>query len=252
MKTDMGGIEAEIRAIDGVIGAVIFNDPSGSPVEIQAFTKAGTLEREVRKSIGDVLAGYGKLGGPERVYVFELAESGLEGPHVGAPNVEVAIPKQITVPQPRPAAPEPAPAPQSTSTSRSEVGARRPKIGKILLSSNGPTSQANVSLVLDGLEAEGTGRGRKTAFALRVTSATTLEAAQTLIGEKGIFTLEGVSLVEILSQQVVVALVHSSLGNGNGRLLVGASLVGDAPIYEAAVRATLDAVNRQFELAKSP
>jgi hypothetical protein len=233
-EVETNQLEEQIRGLDGVLGAVVFKDSAGNPVEIQVFTRSGSSEPEIRRSIAELLARRGKGQTAERVFLFALAGQPPSGPRVGAPNVAGAVgPHEVTEPE----APELEP-----SSSRQ----KRPKIGRISLASSGPTSLANVSLTLNGRQAEGMGRARKTPYGLRVTAAATLEAAQALIGEPGLLALEGASLVEAVGRRLVVVLVHSALEGG--RMVLGAALVGDTPVHEATVRATLDAVNRQLEL----
>ncbi|MGH2812546.1 MAG: hypothetical protein ACRDI1_07530 [Actinomycetota bacterium] len=238
-EVETNQLEEQIRGLDGVLGAVVFKDSAGNPVEIQVFTRSGSSEPEIRRSIAELLARRGKGQTAERVFLFALAGQPPSGPRVGAPNVAGAVgPHEVTEPKaPEPEAPEPEPSPSRQ---------KRPKIGRISLASSGPTSLANVSLTLNGRQAEGMGRARKTPYGLRVTAAATLEAAQALIGEPGLLALEGASLVEAVGRRLVVVLVHSALEGG--RMVLGAALVGDTPVHEATVRATLDAVNRQLEL----
>lgn len=227
-------IESEIRAIPGVIGAVVFEDTGGHPVEVQAFTFAGTAESEVRKQVASVLGDHGTIQSTERVFVFELAGEPVARP--GIPNIKGAGPSLKRS------------GPSEPKALRSDRG--RPRIGKIALAGTGPNAQVNVSLIFNGMQAQGLGRARKTANALRVTAAATLEAAQALVGKPGLLALEGVSLIEVMKRKVMVVLAHSSLGGG--RLVLGASLVGDGPVHAATVRAALDAVNRQLDLAIQP
>lgn len=227
-------LESEVKEIPGVISAVVFNDRTGRPVEVQAFTLAGTSEPDVRKRIAETLARRGQIQSTQRVVVFALAgEAGKARP--GVPNVIGAQPSWPDETVARKLAAPPA--------SRKP----RPRIGKISLAGSGPNAEASVSLIFDGKEAEGLGRARRTTYSLRVTAAATLEAAQALIGQPGLLALEGVSLVEVINKKVVVVLAHSALRGG--RMVLGASLVGDGPVHAATVRAALDAVNRQLELA---
>lgn len=138
---------------------------------------------------------------------------------------------------------------QFAGSDRETKALRRPVIAKIGLTSTGPNAEAEVNLVLDGKESAGLGSGPRTSYSLRVVAATTLEAAQAFLGSKGLFALEGASVVEVLERQVVLVLVNSALGNGD--IVLGAALVGESPIHEATVRATLDAVNRHLSLALS-
>lgn len=230
-------LESEIRAIPGVVSAVVFGDRAGRPIEVQAFTFSGTSQPEVRKQIAGALTRRGHIQDTERVVVFELAGEPTRS-RPGLPNVQGAL---TDWPQPKVSSQSSAAAPRRSK--------RRPRIGKISLAGNGPNAEASVQLIFNGKEAEGLGRARKTTYSLRVTAAATLEAAQALIGQPGLLALEGVSLVEVLRRRMVIVLAHSALAGG--RFVVGASLVGDGPVHAAAVRASLDAVNRQLDMALS-
>lgn len=238
-QTGLAELEEEIRQIDGVISAVVFNDGAGNPVEIQAFTKTGTPETGVRAAIRDTLSRRGKISTAERVFVFEL--TGLpvgSSTRIGAPNVEGASASwsgRISLEE----------TPPRRESTPDRTG-RRPRIGRISLASRENVAEATISLIFGEREAQGLGRAHKTPYSLRLTAAATLEAAQALLGEKGMFRLQGVSLVEVLKQGVVLVIVDSTADGEENRLL-GASLVKDAPPYEATVKATLDAVNRQLE-----
>lgn len=233
-ETELAELEEEIRRIEGVIGAVVFNDVAANPVEIQVFTRSGTAEHSVRRQISGILSRRGMFSSAERVFVFELAGVGGGAAKVGTPNVEGA--RRLS---------EEEPASPAEPATPHELG--RPRLGGISLTSSGQHAQASVSLVFNGREAEGIGHAANTPYGLRLTAATTLEAVQALLEKKGLFSLEGVALMEVLEQQVVLVLVETTLGGG--RLLLGSSLLAGSPAHEATVRATLDAVNRQLELS---
>lgn len=242
LKKAIRDLESEIRQIDGVLGVVAFPDASGSPVELQVFVKSGTDQSLIRKRIASLLGDQGLMQSTERVYIFELAGVMPHVAEIGHPNVQgLANTRDI----PGPSEPLEIDDPIAEPAER----ALRPRIGQISLASGGSTAEAQVSLVLNGTEAQGLGRARKTTYSLRVTAAATLEAAQALIGQPGLLALEGAGLVDALNRRMVVVLVHSALFGG--RLVLGAALVGDSPVHEATVRATLDAVNRQLESAVS-
>lgn len=209
MPTDLAPLESDIRKIHGVMGVVILDDGTGQSFEVQVFTKAGIEERTVRQEVARVLSQHGLMQSTSRVFVFQFA--GGDG------ELKRAF--------------------------------RRPVIAKIGLTSTGPNAEAEVNLVLDGKESAGLGSGPRTSYSLRVVAATTLEAAQAFLGSKGLFALEGASVVEVLERQVVLVLVNSALGDGD--VVLGAALVGESPVHEATVRATLDAVNRHLSLALS-
>lgn len=204
-------VEEEIRRIPGVVGLVILDEVAGRGAEIQVFINASASEYEVRQTVAEVLVRHGMMQSTDKVYVFQFAVKPAPG-HLGRPD-------------------------------------RRPLIGGITVAVEGPNSEAQVSLVMDGKESRGVGTGPITPHSLRVVAATTLEAAQAFLGQGGVFALEGVSLVETLGQNIVVVLAQSALGQGG--LVLGSSLTADRPIHEATVRAALDAVNRQLSLALS-
>lgn len=210
MAKAVTAVEEEIRRITGVMGVVILDEVAGRGAEIQVFTNASTSEYEVRQTVADILVRHDMLQSTDKVYVFQFAAK--PEPGLGRPD-------------------------------------RRPLIGPITVSVEGPNSEAQVSLVMDGKESRGVGTGPITPHSLRVVAATTLEAAQAFLGQAGVFTLEGVSLVETLDQNIVVVLAKSALGQGP--LVLGSALMADRPIHEATVRAALDAVNRQLSLVLS-
>lgn len=241
----------------GVIEAAVFGDAHGHPIEIQVWTRAGMPERDVRAGVSRILTDEGELQSNERLYIFELTGESLDRKSI-TPLGTIPEPKPFPRSDPveipvSPEAPEPeAPGFPSGGWARPEAPAesprsRRPRIGKISLTSSETTSQAEVALELAERQAEGSGEGAKTPYALRVTAATTLEAAQRLLNRQGVFSLRGVSLIEVMEERMVVVIVDSTLREPVS--LLGAVLVGDSQVYEATVKATLDAVNRQLERA---
>ncbi len=210
MANATSAVEREIRDIPGVMGVVIIDEVAGRGAEIQVFINASTSEYEVRQTVADILVHHELLQSTDKVNVFQFA---------------------------------------SKPEFASGTADRRPLIGPITVSVEGPNSEAQVSLVMDGKESRGVGTGPITPHSLRVVAATTLEAAQAFLGQAGVFTLEGVSLVDTLGQNIVVVLAKSALGQG--RLVLGSALTANRPIHEATVRAALDAVNRQLSLVLS-
>ncbi len=98
-----------------------------------------------------------------------------------------------------------------------------------------------MALKLEEAEIVGKAEGEKTEHGLSVIGQATLDAAEKLTGGVG-FKLRGASLVDLLGREVVLVLV----GMGDGQDNVGAALVRGGPVTEAAVRATLAAVNRRL------
>lgn len=219
-------LEDELRILPYVIEVAVFSDSAGHPVEIQVWTQAGSEEREVRTGISNVLASRGQLQHNERTYVFEL--TGQVVPPISKTPLQAIsvdpVPAAVTAPP---------------------LG-RRARIGRISVFASQADSHASVSLVYSGRESEGVGKGRRTQHALRVTAATTLEAAQALLGRPGLFMLKGATLVETLGYSAVLVILETTVGTSG--TLIGSSLVRDSEIPQATVRATLDAVNRQLEM----
>jgi hypothetical protein len=87
----------------------------------------------------------------------------------------------------------------------------------------------------------GRASGDKTPHGLKVLGEATLEAVGKIMGDTR-FSFEGASLVNILGREAVMVLVRL-----DELETVGAALVREAPVTEAAVRATLDAVNRRLD-----
>jgi hypothetical protein len=76
-----------------------------------------------------------------------------------------------------------------------------------------------------------------------VTEATLRAVSELTPGAE--FSLVEASVQELVGRQAVVVLLREP----DGRELLGAVLVRDAPVSEAAVRATLDAINRRLSPA---
>lgn len=229
-RAEVSHLKELVLGIDGVLEAAVVEDAAGHPVEIQAWIRSGVAEAEVRKRITQILTDMGQLQHMERTYVHELTEE----PWVVDDLGEVSTAAQTTSAPPGP-------------SEKEESRVVRPRIGKISLTASESVSHADVSLVLEAREAEGSGQGPKTPYALRITAATTLEAVHALLGDQEVFSLEGVSLVEVMKERMVLVIVNSRL-HGGTRLL-GAALVNGGQVYEVTVKATLDAVNRQLSNA---
>jgi hypothetical protein len=203
-------IEREIEDMNGVLGAVVLRDRAGKARQVQVFTSPDTQKPAIHGKVVELLGERGHPVSSDQVMVFKL------------------LGDKSTLPR-------------ETSDRQS-----RPRIDRIALEVEGPDCRANVSLVMNGVEAEGRGRLKRSHYGLRVTAAAALEAAQALLGVKGVLELKGASVVDTLQRKMVIVLVYSSIAGE--RMVVGAALVGDAPVHEATVRATMDAVNRQLEL----
>lgn len=256
--TSASELETDIRTIEGVLGLVM-TDVDGHDVEMEVFVKAGTSELTVRQTIAQLLSRHGKFQNAGRIVIYELSpEVSFEDvvpsgrPGSGQAFQGFRQPAALERPQasppaaPSPAASPPPPVAPPPEPQVRDAGSLRPVIGRIVLLPDDEQVEAQVELSLGDVQVQGSGSGANTLNSIRVVAATTLEASQAFLGRQGVFALKGVSLVETMGQQVLIVIVESSVEGK--RLVVGAALVGDRPLHEVAVRAALDAINRQLAL----
>ena len=235
-EADALDLESRIKQLPGVLGCVILTHPeSGVPEEIQAFIRAGFDRAQTQHAIYDEAFNYGIHEGLRQVLVFELqAESHLGDRESLQRAAEVA---------------------EQEARSRGRSGieeeeatgggvpplSTRPQMGRVILSSTVGRSEAEVALGPDGEQVTGQAAGEKTTHGLQVLAQATLDAASRIAG--GVrMELKGASLVDIVGRETVLVVVQVS----DGPETVGAALVRDGPVTEAAVRATLDALNRRL------
>ncbi|MFN2489398.1 MAG: hypothetical protein ABR529_06625 [Actinomycetota bacterium] len=241
-ESDLSGLESSIKQLDGVLGCVVLANPDGSLAELQAFTRGGADRESVEQAILDE-AGRGGLSGSGQVFVFELeAES-----HFGdRESLERAA--ELAEQEARSRGPLGVLHPLGTLHSLAggdEAGATatrgRVPLRRVLLSSSSRRSSAEVTLGAGEVEIVGSASGEKSPHGLWVVSEAALGAAMRLApGTR--FTLKGAEIVTVFGRQAVLVLVQEA---GAGDML-GIALVRAAPITEAAVRATLDAINRKL------
>ncbi|MGH2704544.1 MAG: hypothetical protein ACRDJ4_05430 [Actinomycetota bacterium] len=202
-------LEHEVGQIPGVAHAEVVQERPGHGMEMHVLTGGEASLPDVRRSIEEVLARNG-LGDKKHVFVFSATEG-----------------RKPPIPADR-------------------AAAGQPKLIEELVEQRGTNEAAMVRLVLERLESRGTGRGPTSPHHIRVAAATTLEAAEALMGVDGAFVLQSTALVELFGLQVAAVLVRTGLTEPG--VLLGTCIVGDRAPHEAAVRATLDAINRQFAL----
>jgi hypothetical protein len=202
-------LEQEVGQIPGVAHAEVVQERPGHAMEMHVLTGGEASLPEVRHAIEEVLSRHG-LADRKHVFVFSAAEG----------------------------RPPPIPA--------DRTAAGQPNLIEALVEQRGSSEAAMVRLVAEQLESRGTGRGPASPHHIRVAAATTLEAAEALMAVDGAFVLQATALVEMFGHKVVAVLVRSGLTEPG--MLLGTCIVGDRPPHEAAVRATLDAINRQFAL----
>lgn len=227
---DLLDLEAAIRALPGVVGCVIISHPDGTPAEIQAFVAEQGRQTQVRDLIVAEVDGRGLAGAALEVQVFHLGAEPLAAEGGSAepldPDSPVALLHEL--------AGQPVVLP-------GQAGVPRPSIRRVVLSSAEGTAEAHVALSGAGRDVVGLASGAKTAQGLEVLAEATLSAVRQVVGTAEGFTLKGASLIDVLGRQVVLVVVEEPPGSE----VVGAVLV-KGPVSEAAVRATLDAVNRRL------
>lgn len=228
---DLLDLEAAIRALPGVVGCVIISHADGTPAEIQAFIAQEGQQTQVRDLIVAEVERRGLAGAALEVQVFHLGAEPLaveEGVAEALdPDSPVALLHEL--------------AGQPVVVPGQAGGRRRPSIRRVVLSSAEGTAEAHVALSGAERDVVGLASGAKTAHGLEVLAEATLAAVRQVVGTTEGFTLRGASLIDVLERQVVLVIVEEPPGTE----VVGAVLV-KGPVSEAAVRATLDAVNRRL------
>jgi hypothetical protein len=240
-QADLSELESFIRKLPGVLGCVALANPDGTLAEVQAFTRVGVDQEEVEAAILGEAGKKGLSDGAGRVFVFELdAESHLgdrESLHRAAEMAEQEA---------RSKGPLGVLHPLGTLHSLAETGPEPPRparalLRRVLLSSSSEGSEAEVTLGTGEEAVRGTATGVKTSHGAEVVAEATLQAAAQVIPGLS-FTLLNASVETVAGRQVVAVLIQED----DERELVGAALVRDAPVSEATVRATLDAINRRM------
>jgi hypothetical protein len=226
-------LEAAIKRIPGVLGCVILSAADGAPAEVQAFTRVGVDRDGVQEAILTLAAELGIGHALEQVLVFELeTESLLGGPdslHQAEllAELEALSEEQETVEGGRPA-------------TRAQLRRPRPVFRKVVSLSTTWRSEAEVSLGDRTQDVVGQAIGRPSSHGLEVLAQATLDAVVQLFPDER-FTLGGTWLSTVRDREVVLVFVIKDDVES-----VGAALVRESPLTEAAVRATLDAVNRRL------
>ena len=226
-------LEAAIKRIPGVLGCVILSASDGAPAEVQAFTRVGVDRAGVQEAILRLASDLGIGHTLDQVLVFELeTESLLGGPdslHQAEllAELEALSEEQETIEGARPAA-------------HAHAERPRPVFRRVVALSTTWRSEAEVSLGDRTQEVVGQAVGRPSSHGLEVLAQATLDAVHQLFPDET-FALGGTWLSAVRGREVVLVFVVR-----DGVESVGAALVRDGPLTEAAVRATLDAVNRRL------
>lgn len=239
VATDLVDLEGSIKDLSGVLGCVILTTPDGTVAEIQAFTTAGTDQKTVQEQIEAQVASRGMAENVHQIFVFELEATSQFGDRETLERAAELAEQEARARGPG----SELPSRSTVVTERRATGARRdrPPLLRVSLSSSTYQSAAEVAIGVEEEEILGTAAGERTPHGLKVLAEATLEAVYQLIGDDRI-KLIGASLISLAGSEAVLVLVREE---GRPELL-GAALIREGPVTEAAVRATLDAVNRRL------
>jgi hypothetical protein len=233
---DLVELEGSIKQLPDVLGCVILTDSEGRAGEIQAFARSGSDKATVHKAILDTATFAGVGDELRQILVFELEAESIFGDRE---SLERAAELAEQEARSRGIQSEPEPYQQIRDVSGQVF---RPPLRRVVLSSSAWKTHAEVVLGHDdGDEVSGQSSGDKTPHGLKVLAQATLDAVANLVGSTD-FTLEGASLVSVVGQEAVLVMLRLH----DGLEVLGAALVRDGPVSEAAVRATLDGLNRRF------
>jgi hypothetical protein len=236
---DLVDLEASIKQLPEVLGCVILTDPDGQATEIQAFARGGSDTEAVQRTILETATNKGVGEELRQVLVFELEAESIFGDRESLERAaEVAEQEART----RGVTWEPDPPLEHEPQTGDVAGhAFRPPLRRVALSSSAMKTHAEVVLGHDEGDVVGESSGDKTPHGLKVLAQATLDAVTNLVGTSD-FILEGASLVSVVGQEAVLVILRLH----DGLEVLGAALVREGPVSEAAVRATLDALNRRF------
>ena len=239
MKVDLVELEGAIKAIPGVLGCVILVNDDGSAGEIQAFTRSGSDRDQVHAAILREVELRGAEQSLREIFVFELDAESEFGDRDSLLRAAEIAEQEARIKGPASAALLER-LERDMATMDRGSGSPRTPFKKVVLTSSHWTSEAEVALGENG-DIVGRASGDKTPHGLKVLGEATLEAVGKITNTTS-FSFSGASLVNILGREAVMVLVRL-----DDLETVGAALVREGPVTEAAVRATLDAVNRRLE-----
>lgn len=238
---DLMALETSIKELPGVLGCVILTDRGGDPAEIQAFTRSGTDQMETQKEIESRVAEQGLATSLRQIFVFELEAESQFGDRETLERAAELAEHEARMRGPRSAADDLLTLHTVVSEASPASRRDRPPLLRVSFSSTSYTSEAAVALGAEGEEIVGEATGDKTPHGLKVLAEATLDAVQILIADDRL-KLVGASMVNVVGEEAVLVLVNEA----EGPEMLGSALVRGGPVTEAAVRATLDAVNRRL------
>lgn len=207
--TDYAEIVAALRGVPGVADADVEPDAEGGGLGLLRLGLApGVDEVQVATKVGRLLREQFGLGvDAERVQLIEDAAA-------------VQVPAQ--------------------------TNGRRPVISRMQLVSSGLDVTASVELNYRDLQVHGESTGTATQSGVhRAVATAALHALEQLIDNKARFEVDQVEVTPVGRDRTVLVSVTMVSGNGTDRL-TGSAVVRE-DVRQAAIRATLDAVNRRLE-----
>ena len=226
-------LEAAIKRIPGVLGCVILSAGEGTPVEVQAFTRSGVDRSAVHVAIVGLAGQLDAAHTLDQVRVFELETESMMGGPDSLHQAELLAELE--------ALSEEHEAVEGYAPERAaETPRMRPVFRRVVSRSTTWRSEVEVSLGDRTQEVVGQAVGRPTAHGLEVLAQATLDAVHQLFPDET-WALGGTWLGTVMDREVVLVFVTKQ-----GIESVGAASVRDGPLSEAAVKATLDAVNRRL------
>ncbi|MBX6371860.1 MAG: hypothetical protein IRZ02_06360 [Acidothermus sp.] len=217
--TDHREIVAALRELPGVADAEVQPDAAGEGLGVLRLgLQPGVDEVEVASAVGRLLRERFGLGvDADRVQLVEDMEATEEV------NVGPEIPEQ---------------APDGTRF--------RPAIRRMHIVSSGLSVSADVTLAVGDRTAVGHSDGTATRSGVqRAVATATLRAVEELLGGQARFELDLVEVASTGRDRTVLVAVTMLTGSGSERLTGAAAVRED--VRQAAIRATLDALNRRVE-----
>ncbi len=216
IKDNSNAYDEVIRQIKGVISARVVTNSAGEILEIHVL--AGS-ERSPKHVVRDI----------ESIFLV---------------NHNISIDhKKISVAQLRDGETDISRNGRSASSGFSQ----RPRIAGVTMLSGGRMTEAKVLLDIGGNQYEGSAAGPGTSLnRLRLISQAALMALENTLDGIGNFLIEDVSIINISGNQAAIASVSLVTNSGEERLIGAAFINSDE--REAAVKATLAAVNRRLDM----
>ncbi len=230
-------LEMRIKELPGVLGCVILSSGGGPPYEVQAFSRVGLQPEVLEGLIQAEIDRAGLANGLSDIHVFELDAESFFGDRESLQRAAEVAEQEARSRGPISLDGGGHKHEQSAPSSRSALDSR-PVLQRVILTSSSGRAEAEVSLQ-GAREVVGSAQGEKTAYGLAVVAEATLKACSALVSHLEV-ELRGASLVSVVGEQAVIVLVRL----GEEQDLLGCALLRNGPATDAAVRATLDAVNR--------